>query len=240
MIGISFDVDWAPDATIEHTLEILDSAGVSATFFATHATPVLRGLDGHEIGIHPNFVESGPDDWAGILDEICDAYPEARGARCHAYHQNSHIFELFAGREIAYDSTVEMFRTPGIRAFRYFNGMLRLPVFWGDDTNWLTGGSWEPELLGMDDPDALYIFDFHPIHIFLNTESEERYVRAKPHYQDPDSLREHQNPEDSGTGARVMLKRLLEWGRREGSGFATLGEMARKAEPEVPLPSALP
>ena len=223
MIAISFDVDWAPDPAIEETLEIIDQAGATATIFATHATPLLSGLRGHEIGIHPNFLEGGRERWAPAIDELLEAYPEARGARSHAYHANSLILDLFVDRGLIYDSNIFMFRQPSIRGFRAPNGLIRLPVFWEDDDNW-TVGDWNPAALEMDDPEALYIFDLHPIHVFLNTESAERYEAAKPHYQDAERLREYANPESSGTGSRVFLKRLLE---RPADEFTTLIEIAR-------------
>jgi hypothetical protein len=59
------------------------------------------------------------------------------------------------------------------------------------------------------DMDAVHIFNFHPVHVFLNTETLRRYESAKPYYQDPAKLREFANPESSGTGTRVFLRRLL-------------------------------
>jgi hypothetical protein len=223
VIAISFDVDWAPDAAIEQTLEILEHAGVSATIFATHATPVLNGLGGHEVGIHPNFLAGGRERWAPAVDELLDVYPEARGTRSHAYHTNTPILDLFVDRGLLYDSSILMLGQPSIRAFRAHNGLIRLPVFWEDDDNW-TSGEWYPETLEIDDPDALFIFDLHPIHVFLNTESAERYKAAKPYYQNAERLRKYVNPESSGTGSRVFLKRLLE---RPADDFVTLIDIAR-------------
>ncbi|MDE0471056.1 MAG: hypothetical protein OXH57_03875 [Ekhidna sp.] len=54
-IGLSFDVDWDPEAMIEDTLNLLKRyPNVNATFFATHKSKALQKA-GYEIGIHPNF-----------------------------------------------------------------------------------------------------------------------------------------------------------------------------------------
>ncbi|HET9013384.1 MAG TPA: hypothetical protein VFN38_16285, partial [Gemmatimonadaceae bacterium] len=130
MIAISVDVDWAPDEVIEDTLALLDQAGVCATIFATHATPLLRGLTGHEIGLHPNFLPHPLSSCEQVFDDLHAEYPAARGVRCHSYHQSSPLLQLFARRGMAYDSNVVMFGGRGIRPFRHWNGLTRLPVFW--------------------------------------------------------------------------------------------------------------
>ena len=54
---------------------------------------------------------------------------------------------------------------------------------------------------------GLKVFDFHPIHIFLNTESLERYERTRPIHHNPKELIKHRY---SGYGARNQLIELLE------------------------------
>jgi hypothetical protein len=161
----------------------------------------------HEIGIHPNF--SPAEDLAQVLDSLLDLYPTAQGVRCHTYYQNSHLLDLFVERGLRYDSNIVMFRYQGIRPFYHWNGLIRLPVFWEDDVNCLAGANWDVETLSMSISDALYVFAFHPVHVFLNTETMARYYAAKPYYQDPTRLREFVNPESSGVGTRCFLKRLL-------------------------------
>jgi hypothetical protein len=226
MIGISFDVDWAPDEVIEDTLALLDEAGVRATLFATHPTPVLQRPLAHEVGIHPNFLPVTTAEAAATLDRLMAAYPDAAGVRCHSYHQSSPILEMFVQRGLRYDSNLVMLGCRGLRPFRHWNGMTRLPVFWEDDVNCIVGGSWEPAELDLDEPDSLFIFDFHPVHVFLNTESLARYEAARPHYHDPGELRRHANPETSGIGTRVFLRRLLE--QVDASDVLPLREIAER------------
>jgi hypothetical protein len=102
-----------------------------------------------------------------------------------------------------------MFQCDRIEPFRHFNGLIRVPVFWEDDVNCITGGNWVPTESMVAQMDAVYIFNFHPVHVFLNTETLGRYESAKPYYQDSAKLREFANPELSGTGTRVFLRRLL-------------------------------
>ena len=41
---ITFDIDWAPDFTINYCLQILKKKNIKATFFATHRTDLLKNL----------------------------------------------------------------------------------------------------------------------------------------------------------------------------------------------------
>lgn len=228
MLCITSDIDWAPDAVVADTLELL--APVRATLFATHETPILRSRAAgqHAIGIHPNFLNT--KDFAKEIDRLLDIYPEALGARCHHYYQNSAVLDLFHQRGLEYDSNMVMFGAQGIRGFRHWNGVARLPVFWEDDVNALAGGSWRPDLFPMADPadpEVLYVFNFHPVHVYLNTETMLRYEAAKPYYKDAHKLREFRNPEASGVGTRVFLKRLVDMVVRFGIPTMLMSEAAR-------------
>ena len=54
--------------------------------------------------------------------------------------------------------------------------------------------------------DGVKVFDFHPIHIFLNTECISRYERTRKIHQYASTLL-HQRYQ--GYGARNMLKEIL-------------------------------
>lgn len=55
--------------------------------------------------------------------------------------------------------------------------------------------------------EGVKVFDFHPIHIFLNTESLDRYERTRPYHQNPSELIKHRY---KGYGTRNRLIELLE------------------------------
>lgn len=207
MLAITIDIDWAPDAVIADTLALLDAMGVQATLFATHKTSLLNDIRSHEIGIHPNFLAS--KDYKCELDRLMDLYPQAKGVRCHSYYQNTQILDLFIEHGLQYDSNLVMFGFPNIQPFKHWNGLVRLPIFWEDDINCLINGTWDTKLLSSIFYDSIYVFNFHPIHIFLNTEKLSRYDAAKPYYHNVAKLREFVNSESTGIGTRVFLKHLL-------------------------------
>ena len=53
---------------------------------------------------------------------------------------------------------------------------------------------------------GFHVFDFHPIHVFLNTENLSRYERTRLLHQKPDELLKHRY---QGKGTRTQLLNLL-------------------------------
>ena len=50
---------------------------------------------------------------------------------------------------------------------------------------------------------GLKVFDFHPIHVFLNTEHMDRYEQTRAWHQSPQELRAHRY-EGEGTRTRFL------------------------------------
>ena len=99
-LRINFDIDWAPDYTILYCLELLESAGCKATFFATHGTPINREIidRGHNLGIHPNFLpgSSQGSNVQEIISECLSFAPNAWCMRTHSLLQSTPLLhEIF-------------------------------------------------------------------------------------------------------------------------------------------------
>ncbi len=54
---------------------------------------------------------------------------------------------------------------------------------------------------------GLKVFNFHPIHVFLNTERLERYEESRPYHRSPEELLKYRN--NDTPGARTALKTLI-------------------------------
>lgn len=55
---LTIDLDWAIDAAIAMCLDLIEAAGVAATVFVTHDTPLLARMRNNpriELGLHPDF-----------------------------------------------------------------------------------------------------------------------------------------------------------------------------------------
>lgn len=222
MTLFTVDIDWAPEPVIEDTLALFETHGVHATLFATHKSPVVAGCnrDLFEVAIHPNFnrlLAGECGDPARIVDDLLELYPDATGARSHSAAQSGPILDLLHSRGMRYDSNIWLPYWRDLRPIRLWNGMLRIPFNWTDDVHVAYARSFAD--VGLDPGASLNVVDFHPIHVFINTESADRYASARPHYHDAARLRQLRN--DTGPGARTALIAMLEEQRTQTLTMAT-------------------
>lgn len=238
-VAITFDVDWAPEWTIDLCDRICRTAMVPATFFVTSHHDILSDLknrsDMTELGIHPNFLPasshgSSPEQ---VMDSCMNIVPGAVSMRTHSLVQSSSLMAMIADRfEIRTDVSLLLPFHDNLRGTHMYFGkslrrIVRLPYFWGDDIAALwPGWSWETSRC---DGAGLQIYDFHPIHIALNTDSPVRYSRLKEFLGDRPlvSVTEAEcnrfgNP---GHGSRRFLERLIASKNRER--FRTISQIYR-------------
>lgn len=215
-VFLTFDIDWAGDEVLEDTIALVESAEVAATWFVTHPTPLLERLRANprfELGVHPNFNfllegRARPGDSAErILDAIMAVVPEARAVRSHSMVQSSRLTELFMRRGLTHDCNefIPVQSTLALRPWRLWNGLVKVPHFWEDDATCIYGGPFSVTRLLTTA--GLKVFDFHPIHVFLNTEHLDRYERSRAIHRDPAALRRERF---EGRGTRTALLELLE------------------------------
>jgi hypothetical protein len=188
---ITIDIDWAPDFMIAWVGDLLRRSGVKATWFVTHDSPGVLRLMAYQprfaFGLHPNLLDgstqgSNERDVFSFLRRIL---PSARTMRTHGLVQSTHLLEL-AGNEygIEADVSVYMPEVSGITPFEQelrHNGrkMLRIPYFFEDS---IAIGVPEKSIEFSDScyhVPGLKIFNFHPVHIYLNSDTEERYNALK-------------------------------------------------------------
>ncbi len=212
MIAFTSDIDWAPEQVIRDTIRLFEEFEVRCTFFATHSSTEIHNCNKEffEVAIHPNFnplIEGKGGDADRVLDEILSIYPDAKGVRSHSMTQSTNLLAKFADRNLLYDANHFLPYYNSVQPFRLWNGMIRIPYNWEDDIHCMYGFSFEDSKIDIVDG-YLNVLDFHPIHIFLNTESLERYNAAKKYYQEPHKLLEYRNTKKKG--ARDLLIDLLE------------------------------
>ena len=80
-----------------------------------------------------------------------------------------------------------------------------MPYFWEDAAACMT--DLNTPISKLVHRAGLRVFNFHPIHVFLDTEELRRYEQARPNYQNLLELIKLRNQD--GNGTRDRLKRLL-------------------------------
>lgn len=227
---LTIDIDWAHDAVVADTLALVAEAGVAATWFVTHATPVLadiRATPRQELGLHPNFnplLDGARDNARDILQRIRDVVPEATSVRSHSLTRSSRLAVLFCEQGMSHESNYFVPPSAGerIKPWRDFSGLLQVPIRWEDDVPLLDPKIGEPVAhLGRLAPLTV---DFHPIHLFLNTVTIADYEAARPYAQDPAALVERRRSPGSG-GSRDRLIALLALAASAGAATGCLGEI---------------
>jgi len=182
---LTFDIDWAPDYAIEHCLNLLEQNKVSATFFATHSTPMNSEIRkrGHILGIHPNFLPNSSH--GKSINEIIDSClcftQDAWCMRSHALVQSTPLlFEIFSKfPQLKLDVSLLMHRSKfAHKCIWEFNGIAfeRILYNWEDDLEFSKQRYCSEKDLFFGD---LTVYDFHPIHVVLNSSNGSEYKKLK-------------------------------------------------------------
>lgn len=218
---LTFDIDWANDDVLNYCIDLLEVNSVKATFFVTHETHVLERLrksDLFELGIHPNFnfLLNGDHRYGKNYKEVIDYYlnmvPDAVSVRSHSLTQSAPIVDEFIRRGLAFDvnlllmylSEIELKPIP-----YYTEGFTRLPYYWEDDT--YIHYNQKVDIDKLVSRSGLKIFDFHPIHVFLNTSDLRQYDDARPHLHNTNELINYRNKDFFGTND--FLVHLINYNR---------------------------
>ena len=230
-VCLTFDTDWASEPVLEHTLSILERYGVKATIFATNESRALSTFSSKqiELAIHPKFEKLSSEP----IENLLENFPEAKGYRSHALVDSPSIRDSAHELGLTYDSN--LYVPENVEPFEDFSGLIRVPFCWSDygsiAANQGFDHNWElPEK-------KMFCIAFHPIHIFLNSESMDRYesVRGVTDHSLLEGLR---NRSDI-PGAEDALIALLE-SKSDKNDFIFVAELANKTvKPSVVLPHDL-
>ena len=216
-VFLTFDIDWCSDFVLSSTLDLIENYDISATFFVTHHTTLLERMRENpkiELGIHPNFnpLLEGDFRYGKNAREVVEYYmnivPDAVSVRSHSMTQNSRLLDIFSEFDLKYDCNHFIPYNSGIvlRPWRHWNNkLLKVPYFWEDDVHCLYKDKWDrAKIINVN---GLKVFDFHPIHIYLNTFDLENYKKSKAYMNDSTSLKKYVS--EKSLGSRMILEDLI-------------------------------
>lgn len=189
---LTFDIDWATDEQISFVLDLLEPSGKKACFFVTHDTPILERIrtnKNFEFGLHPNFnplilAESIDKKAHEIISELKRIVPEAKILRSHSMTTSGRWLGMYKAAGMDYISNYLMYGIDTIQPFHQINGLVEIPVYFADDGFVYLNDTKEipnPDLENVfrSDYAGIKVFNFHPIHIFINSTSFEDYKKFK-------------------------------------------------------------
>lgn len=226
-IYLTYDMEWSNDELLKWFYQKLDEYNVKATINVTHETSMLdvfRADDRIELGIHPNFNKllnaESEIKYNEVIDNLKAIVPEAVTVRSHSLVKSNVISKLYADKGFTHESNIfiEPFYVSGCRAggFRDCFNLIQVPISFEDDLYLNSCNKKEADwYLNMDN--AALIFNFHPIHLFLNTDYMCRYEKAKPYYHNFNLLKSYIN--ESGDGIFTFYDNLIKKAKIKGWKF---------------------
>ena len=216
MICFTSDIDWAPDAVVKEMLDIFEEYNVKCTLFTTHESDVIKFSESNlfEVAIHPNFnnslLQGNGRSAEDIIYELMEIYPNAKGVRSHSMTHATPLLNIYKKFHLKYESNLFIPYNYELKPYICWTGITRIPYNWEDDIHFSYGKSflYDPfENSKIHIENGYFVFDFHPIHVFLNTDNAETYNKAKTFYHNVNELQNYRNRKNIGT--RDFLISLL-------------------------------
>jgi peptidoglycan/xylan/chitin deacetylase (PgdA/CDA1 family) len=207
------DIDWAPEAVIADTIELFNKYNVKCTFFCTHQSAVIDSIKqdkNFELAVHPNFIPLMNQQKGTInevIEKVLEIVPNAKGVRSHSLVQSTPLFQVFKDFGFQYEANTNLPYKNEITPYKLWNGLVKVLHNFEDDVHFMYKYPFNDTKINTF-TNPLNVFSMHPIHIYLNTDTEQTYNNARTHYQNAEELLKHRNTKTPGT--RDMLINLLE------------------------------
>lgn len=197
-IFLTFDMDWADDGVLTHFLNLMNDKDLTGTLNVTHKTNVFQGGGQRlELGIHPNYNSllmgnNTDENYMHVLKSMKEIVPDAITMRSHALSSSSIIVSKYSGFGIQYDLNTLIPAYAGLCIKPYKApanaNVVVLPFIFEDDIYLSQDVRQAPRFFLSDEFEAPRIFNFHPIHLFLNTDQLSTYENARPYFSDYEML----------------------------------------------------
>jgi len=213
MLAVTLDIDWAPEIVILDALQIFEKYNVKCTLFCTHDSKVIRSCKKElfEIAIHPNFNSNLYENSGELpkkkINDLLSIYPTAKGLRSHSLTSSSSLSNLFSEIGFKYESNTIIPYSQNIEITKLWNGLYSIPINWEDDIHMYYNNDFKNLKININNKN-LNILNFHPIHIYLNSDKLDIYNIAKYEYNNPEKLNKFINTTNLGT--RDLLIKTLD------------------------------
>ena len=189
-VYLTSDIEWATEEQISFFRSYIVSNNLKCTIFITHYSNETKKMiedPAHfEIGIHPNFMKGSSHGTS--LKQVIDFFEPvleiAKGARSHGLlNHTSYYNYLCENTNLSYEISTYMPRLEIIQPckFEYREKVIyKIPFNWEDDMEFtVMEPIWNIKKLASKITGENLILNFHPIHLFYNNSSQEKYLISK-------------------------------------------------------------
>ncbi|MGX5735311.1 polysaccharide deacetylase WbmS family protein [Bosea thiooxidans] len=193
-ICLTFDTDHMSEVNLSKWLSSVEIEGC-ATFYCGQKFDILEGTK-HLQAPHPDF--AGKTNFIELIDEYQKMFPSCKTWRSHSLlFSQSICVELFR-RGYTSVSISEQFGAQGIAPNRLPWGPVDMSIYYMDNSDFCNFNNMHNddhvpfnrkiidrifENGSVFDKKKVYVFDFHPIHIALNTRSYGTYAAERDAYK---------------------------------------------------------
>lgn len=216
-VFITMDIDWACDQVLEDTCDLIEYYDIPVTLFVTHNTDLLEKIRSNKkitLGIHPNFnpllENRGCCDYTSVINNMKKLVPEALAVRSHSLTSSTMLTKAFCDCGMQYELNTYLPPQKGnvIFPFKRCENIINVPFIFEDDIylsenrQGYEGDGYLQSLLEYylsHEFSMLKVFNFHPIHLYLNTENLNRYESSKKYYHEFNKLKNFCNRKQVGT-----------------------------------------
>lgn len=236
-IYLTFDMDWACDEVMDFLYDLLAEYDVSATINITNEFASMAKYKTNKkivLGIHPNFnfiIDGKQGEGINkelIIKQCKEIVPDAIVARSHSLLNSTPLTKALSDYGIKYELNYFIVPHEEMCIFPwYLEGVLQIPFFYEDDICLMEGLHNPPQFYLNDNIRMCRVFNFHPIHLFLNSESLERYYRIKKDYHDFSILEKNRNK--STYGVLNFFRELITSASNAGYEFEVITNIKKEA-----------
>lgn len=232
-IYLTFDMDWANDEVLDFFYQMICELQIDITLFVTHQTKWINKFreDEHiELGIHPNFNfllegEANSKNKDKIIEEINVIVPEALAVRSHSLVKSTALTDKFAKAGMKYELNYYIPPENELRVMPWkFQNILQVPFLFEDDLYLMEGKKRCIDYYLSDCFDMVKVFNFHPIHLYLNSENLERYQNAKVFNHNFEKLQAFRNT--GSEGIENFFRQLVKRGREYNFQFKKISDIS--------------
>lgn len=166
----------------------------------------------------------GGDDCESVLENMKKIVPGAVCCRSHSLTTSSIIVKNYKKYGIKYElnTLIPAYKGMRIRPFPapVDEDVKILPFIYEDDVYLNQKNKLQVKEFLSNEIEAPRIFNFHPIHLFLNSDCQETYEKARPYFKDYKSLRQYIN--QINYGIKDFFNELIDVARNAGWEFKTI------------------
>ncbi len=232
IFALTSDVDFVSDAVLERAYEPFKS--LPLTIFMTGKSEflnnsVLREIN-WELQPHPNFCcgSTHGKNIKEVFASIENFSGAKTGFRCHRYFSSNDIEEEFSKRGFCYSSNIctdlEL-----VSPFMDRCGIMQFPVFMEDGGFLKYHGTPHIDFIAKKfSKEGVYVFNFHPIHLALNScdfsairNLKDSLTTAEYSAMTSDDIDKYSNKR---YGMMNFLQKLLDFAKKNSIEFLNLGE----------------